>query len=113
MPQEQGLGDDGVDTAGSHQLGDGDEKLKRKEKQVTHPEGRLPGMPRSTRLLADGASRYDLRIRTPQVFARAPRAGKTRETPIKPCRFRRIARRRALGTSQANCLNSFESRRPR
>ena len=67
MLQEQGLGDDGVDTAGSHQLGDGDDKLKREEKQVTHPEGRLPGMPRRTRLLADGASRYDLRIRTPQV----------------------------------------------
>ena len=66
MLQEQGLGDDGVDTGGSHQLGDGDDELKREERKVTHPEGRLPGMPR-TRLLADGASRYDLRTRTPHL----------------------------------------------
>ena len=42
MLQEQGLGDDGVHAAGSHELGEGDDQLNRKEKQVAHPKERLP-----------------------------------------------------------------------
>ncbi len=45
MLQEQGLGDDGVESAGSRPLGDGDDKLKREEKQVTHPEEGYQGCP--------------------------------------------------------------------
>jgi hypothetical protein len=39
--------------------------LHREKKQVTHRQSRLSKTPFSTRQLAYGASRYNLRIRTP------------------------------------------------
>ncbi len=59
MLQEQGLGDDRANTAGTHEPGDGDDQLNREEKQISHRQGRLPGTPCSARLLVQGGSRYD------------------------------------------------------
>ena len=67
MLQEQGLGNDGVNTAGARELGQGDDQLNREEKQVTHRHERLPGAPGSARLLQMGGSGYDSGIRTPQA----------------------------------------------
>ena len=69
--KQQRFGDDGADTAGARELGQSDDQLHREKKQVTHRQGRLPGTPFSTRLLVYGGSRYDLRIRTPQVVTSA------------------------------------------
>jgi hypothetical protein len=66
------------ESAGAH-VDHHEDPMTKENRQVTHPEGRLPGMPRSTRLLADGASRYDLRIRTPHVRS-ADRAHLARNT---------------------------------
>jgi len=65
--KQQRLGNYGADTAGAGELGQGDDQLHREKKQVTHRQSRLSKTPFSTRLLAYGASRYNLRIRTPQA----------------------------------------------
>ncbi|MGH8290890.1 MAG: hypothetical protein ACREV7_18070 [Steroidobacteraceae bacterium] len=67
MLQEQGLGDDGANTAGTHELRKSDDELNREEDQVTHRQGRLPWPPFRTRLLRYGTSRHNFGIRTPQV----------------------------------------------
>ena len=65
--EQQRFGDDGADPAGARELGQGDDQLRREEKQITHRRGRLPGIPVSTRLPVCGVSRYDRRIRTPHA----------------------------------------------
>lgn len=55
MLQDQGLGDNGANTTGSHELGKGDDKLNREKKQVTHRQGRLPWTQLSTILLVYSA----------------------------------------------------------
>ena len=65
--EQQRLGDDGADAAGAREPGQGDEQMYHEKKQVAHRRARLPGIPVSTRLLACWVSRYDRRIRTPQV----------------------------------------------
>lgn len=58
--QQQRLGDDGVDAAGTSELGEGDNQLHREKEQVTHRQGRLPWTPISARLLICGGSRHRL-----------------------------------------------------
>ncbi len=66
--QQQRLGDNRADAAGARKLGQSDEPMYCKKKQVTHRRSSLPGAPVSTRLPVCGVSRYDRRIRTPHVL---------------------------------------------